>query len=273
MMAIFDVIDKDADRGRLSLSTKVLEQNLGVGSAISLLWFKRNLPGNCCKFIEMILVICADHGPAVSGAHNAIVCSRAGKDVVDSLCSGLLTIGPRFGGALDDAAKLFSKAFDSGTSPKDFVDDMKKTSQLIMGIGHRIKSKHNPDRRVELLKEFALDPSKGWSSLDSKASVLGYALAVEEVTIKKKANLILNVDGCIAAAFVDMMRNCKAFSPDEAQQCLDAGCLNGLFVLSRSIGLIGHVMDQKRMDQPLYRHPFADIAYLGTQTGTGGHGD
>lgn len=34
----------------------------------------------------------ADHGPAVSGAHNTIVCARAGKDLVSSLTSGLLTI-------------------------------------------------------------------------------------------------------------------------------------------------------------------------------------
>ena len=32
--------------------------------------------------------------------------AMAGKDLVSSLCSGLLTIGPRFGGALDDAAKM-----------------------------------------------------------------------------------------------------------------------------------------------------------------------
>lgn len=50
-------------------------------------------------------MLCADHGPCVSGAHNAIVTSRAGKDLVSSLVSGLLTIGPRFGGAIDDAAR------------------------------------------------------------------------------------------------------------------------------------------------------------------------
>jgi ATP citrate (pro-S)-lyase len=49
--------------------------------------------------------MCADHGPCVSGAHNTIVTSRAGKDIVSSLVSGLLTIGPRFGGAIDDAAR------------------------------------------------------------------------------------------------------------------------------------------------------------------------
>lgn len=50
-------------------------------------------------------MLCADHGPCVSGAHNSIVTSRAGKDLVSSLVSGLLTIGPRFGGAIDDAAR------------------------------------------------------------------------------------------------------------------------------------------------------------------------
>ena len=77
--------------------SKICEEDLGVGGALSLLWFKRKLPTECTKFIELILMICADHGPAVSGAHNSIVCARAGKDVVDSLVSGLLTIGPRFG--------------------------------------------------------------------------------------------------------------------------------------------------------------------------------
>lgn len=37
-------------------------------------------------------MVTADHGPAVSGAHNTIICARAGKDLVSSLTSGLLTI-------------------------------------------------------------------------------------------------------------------------------------------------------------------------------------
>lgn len=160
--------------------SKIVEEDLGIGGVISLLWFKRKLPSECCKFLEMILMICADHGPAVSGAHNAIVCARAGKDVVDSLCSGLLTIGPRFGGALDGAAKSFSAAFDSGIQPPDYVNSMKARNELILGIGHRIKSKLNPDKRVELIKEFAL---RHWSKEGWANSVLGFCLAVEEVTV------------------------------------------------------------------------------------------
>ena len=48
--------------------------------------------------------------------------------------------GDRFGGALDAAAKQFSKAFDSGMLPMEFVNKMKKEGKLIMGIGHRVKS-------------------------------------------------------------------------------------------------------------------------------------
>ena len=32
--------------------------------------------------------------------------------------------------------------------------------------------------------------------------------------------------------------------------------LNALFVVARSIGLVGHALDQKRLQQPLYRHPW-----------------
>ena len=38
----------------------------------------------------------------------------------------LLPQGDRFGGALDAAAKMFSKAFDSGIIPMEFVNKMKK---------------------------------------------------------------------------------------------------------------------------------------------------
>lgn len=52
----------------------------------------------------------------------------------------LILQGDRFGGALDAAAKMFSKAFDSGIIPMEFVNKMKKEGKLIMGIGHRVKS-------------------------------------------------------------------------------------------------------------------------------------
>jgi len=97
--------------------------------------------------------------------------------------------------------------------------------------------------------------------------VLNFALAVKQVTTKKKTNLILNVDGCTAVCFVDMMRSCGAFSNEEADELVKNGFLNGLFVLGRSMGFIGHYLDQKRLKQGPYHHPWDDISYLSSNMG------
>jgi len=233
----------------------VLEQNSGIGGVIGLLWFKKELPNYASQFIELVIQIVADHGPAVSGAHNAIVASCAGKDLVSSLCSGLLTIGPRFGGAIDDAAREFKRARESGLTPEQFVNEMKRKGINIPGIGHRIKSVKNPDMRVQLLISYA---RKNFSHTD----LLDYALEVEKLTTAKKGNLILNVDGCIGILFLDLMSSCGAFSKEEINEVVKLGYLNGLFALGRSIGLIGHILDQKRLGARLYRHPTEDIAYM-----------
>jgi ATP citrate (pro-S)-lyase len=233
--------------------SEVFEREIGIGGVLSILWFKRQLPVYATKFIEMAIIVTADHGPAVSGAHNTIVAARAGKDLISSIASGMLTIGPRFGGAIDGAAQMFSGAFDRGLTPLQFVDEMKKKGINIQGIGHRIKSVHNPDMRVTIMKEYAKKHFKATSILD-------FALEVEKITTAKKDNLILNVDGCIGICFVDMLRS--EISKKEADEYVALGALNGLFVLGRTIGMIAHFLDQNRLGQGLYRHPWDDITYM-----------
>ena len=112
----------------------VFKEEIGIGGVMSLLWFRRRLPNYASRFLEMVLMLTADHGPAVSGAMNTIITTRAGKDLISALVSGLLTIGSRFGGALDGAAEEFTKAFDKGLSPRDFVDTMRKENKLSMSL-------------------------------------------------------------------------------------------------------------------------------------------
>ncbi|HAM36469.1 MAG TPA: ATP citrate synthase [Elusimicrobia bacterium] len=235
--------------------TQVVSREIGLGGVIGLLWFKKELPAYARKFLELAMTLTADHGPAVSGAHNAIVAARAGKDVISALVSGLLTIGPRFGGAIDDAARVFKKAQEAGISPEELLRDMKAQDRNIPGIGHRVKSLENPDMRVTLLKEFCRKHFK-------KTELLDYALEVEKLTTAKRANLILNVDGCIGICFVDLLKSSGCFTKPEVDEIIDLGCLNALFVVSRSIGLIGHIFDQKRLKQPLYRAAYDEIAYM-----------
>jgi ATP-citrate lyase alpha-subunit len=109
---------------------------------------------------------------------------------------------------------------------------MKKNVGPVPGIGHRVKSLRNPDKRVKELVGHV-------KSLGIKTPHLDFALEVEKITAAKKDNLILNVDGTMAAVLVDMK-----FPVDS---------LNGFFVLARTIGMIGHWTDQKRQGSRLIR--------------------
>jgi len=232
---------------------EVIERRLGIGGVIGLLWFKKEIPESAREFLEMVIQIIADHGPAVSGAHNTIVAARAGKDLISSLVSGILTIGPRFGGAVNGAAEHFLYGLRNRMAPRDFVGYMKSKNVNIQGIGHRLHTVEQPDQRVELMKNFA-------RSHFSATPLLDYALSVEVVTTQKKSNLILNVDGCIGVLLVDLLKELR-FCDEEIDRMISMGTFNALFVLGRSIGLMGHYFDQNRLEQGLYRHPLDDILY------------
>ena len=232
---------------------EVIRQDYGIGGVIGLLWFKKQLPRYARDFIELVIQIIADHGPAVAGAHNTIVTARAGKGLIESLISGLVTIGPRFGGAVNGAADHFRMGLNRGLAPREFVEHMKAQNVNIQGIGHRLHSADNPDARVEIMIAFAREHFPA-------TRVLDYALAVAEVTSRKKNNLILNVDGCIGVLFVDLLA-AIGYTDEEIQRLTDMGFFNAVFLLGRSIGFMGHYFDQKRLNQGLYRHPLDDILY------------
>ncbi|KAH3762792.1 ATP-citrate synthase, mitochondrial [Pelomyxa schiedti] len=234
--------------------SELIQQDVKIGDIIALLWFKRRIASYASRFLELVLILCADHGPCVSAAHSTIVTSRAGKDLMSCLCAGLLSIGPRFGGASDDVARCFYHAVESGLSPEAFVEKMRHDGALIPGIGHHIKSIHVPDKRVSILTRYALDNFP-------VHMYLNFALEVERCTLQKANNLILNVDGVVGVLFLDMMDSSPAFTKREMKEIVELGYLTGLFALSRSIGLIGHALDQKRLKQPIYRHPYDDVMF------------
>ena len=70
--------------------------------------------------------------------------------------------------------------------------------------------------RVALIKAFAQEHFP-------KTPTLDFALAVEAVTTQKRSNLILNVDGCIAVCFVDLLRYGGYMSVEEADEMIGNG--------------------------------------------------
>lgn len=223
-----------------------------IAKVIGHLWLQKELPDRACEFITTALILLADHGPAVSGAVNTKITARAGKDLVTSLIAWLATIWPRFGGAITDAAKYFWQAKREGQSAKDFVESMKRQGIIIPGIGHKIKSIYNPDRRCELLRQCR--------EKAAQRETLDFALAVEALTTQKKANLILNVDGHIAAMLIDMMIALE-MSEEDITMYINGDLCNGLFIAARTIGFIGHYLDEQRLQEWLFRMPEKHILY------------
>ena len=203
-------------------------------------------------FFDMTLKILVDHGPQVSGAVNTMITARAGKDITAALATGILTIGPRFGGAINKAAESWFAAVAANENPNDFVETYAKNKQYISGIGHKKYRVDNPDPRVEaLLAQF-----------DGGGVHIRFAKEVAKITTDKKAQLILNVDGAIAAILLDLLKDEEHLSDAEIKVIIDAEFCNAIFVLARSVGFIAHYLEQKRLDESLFRLPDEDISSL-----------
>lgn len=197
------------------------------------------------KCVDFILRQLVDHGPYVSGAVNTIIASRAGKDLVSSLSAGLLTIGPRFGGAINQAAKNWLIGVLSKKPAFDFVEDFASRKEYISGIGHKKYRVDYPDPRVKEILAYT-------DELSQKRFTV-FAKGVEKITTEKKGNLILNVDGAIAAVLLDILSEDEHVSDEELSTLIDTEFFNAFFVLSRSVGFIAHFLDQKRLDEGLFR--------------------
>jgi len=204
-------------------------------------------------FVDYVLRLLSDHSPNVSGAVNTMIASRAGKDLVSSLTAGLLTIGPRFGGAINAAAKNWLDGVDTQADPQRFTEEITRRDGAISGIGHKKYRLDLPDPRVASITAFA--PKR-------KAEYLAFARSIETITLTKKANLILNVDGAIAAVMLDLLKAELKYTDVQLKKLVDIEFFNALFVLSRSIGFTAHYLDQRRNDEGLFRLNDDDLRYF-----------
>jgi len=228
-----------------------LNENFRIGNVVGNLLFKKNIPEYFAEFLEIVIATTADHGIAVSSAHNTAVCARAGQNISSAVASGLLCIHDKHGGAIQNCAELF---FDGFYIKKITPNELIKSTKIIPGIGHMYKNNTtNKDKRIEYL----------WNFIKNKfpnTDLIDYAKQVEKITLTKKDNLILNVDGLIACSIVNIFVN--EYGIEETKKMLSLQGLNSIFIISRTIGLCGTFIDQNRLGQGLYRHPSWGINYM-----------
>lgn len=197
------------------------------------------------EFSDLTMKLLIDNGPSVSGAVNTIIAARADKDMISALCAGLLTIGKRFGGAVNQAAINWLRGVSENSPPDEFVESFAVESAIIEGIGHKKYRADSPDPRVTALLE--------WADRLNHKTYLNFALSIEKVTSAKKANLILNVDGAMAAILLDILSEKEGKDLRQLRQLTETEFFNAFFIIPRSVGFIAHYLDQKRLDEGLFR--------------------
>lgn len=207
--------------------------------------------------VRIIFLLLVDHGPQVSGALNTIITARAGKSAVDSLAAGLLTIGPRFGGAVSDAAREWFDGVSLQKKPFELVEQKARSKQMIGGIGHKKYRLDLPDPRTHVLMMYAENLSAH--------PYFNFARQIEAITVQKKGNLILNVDGYIAALMLDTLAQEECMSEDEIDKLIEADFFNTLFIIPRTVGFLAHFLDQKRLDEGLFRLSDDDVFLVNQQ--------
>ncbi len=245
------------ERGELSYSgvpiTKIIKEKHSIGYAIGLLWLQKKLPEYASEFIELLITVFADHGPCVSGAHNTMVAARAGKDLISSVASGLLTMGPRYGAAQEESGRYYFWARKEGLTPQEAIDYAKKNHIPLPGFGHKVKSTKNIDWREKILIEFVREKFPYTEYLD-------YCLEMEKITTKVSDKFIFNIGGISGALWLDLLKS-LGYTDDEVGELIEEGILTSINVLSRIIGYIGHHLEQNRLKENLYRVPYDDVLY------------
>lgn len=247
--------DKGGEVQVLGENLLKMAKNRGYAEiVVTMLLGRKNVSKELVEFTDFVLKLLVDHGPYVSGAVNTMVSARAGKDLVSSLVSGLLTIGPRFGGAITEAAFNWWSAIEGSKEPYSFIEEFAQHRKYISGIGHRKYRIDLPDPRVtEILRFSEKLKLKKYSQ---------FALAVQDITTTKKANLILNVDGAIAAVLLDIFSEKEGMSSRELKELVDIDFFNTFFVLSRSVGFTALYLSQRRMDEGLFRLAPEDVVFI-----------
>lgn len=188
------------------------------------------------RVMDAILVSSVDHGATPPSALAARTVASGGAPLTTGIAAGIMTINRHHGGAIEDCMRVLLEAVarkrdagqDAQAAARQIVEEYRAQKKRLPGYGHRI---HTDDPRTRRL--FAICQEEG---LAGEYVEMGQALrqAMREATGK---DLPMNVDGAIAAVLCEL-----GFPPEMG---------NGLFAISRAVGLTAHVYDEITNQRPM----------------------
>lgn len=218
---------------------------IGNASFVDTIWLlvRGDLPTpGQSKLLEAALVSSADHGPQAPSIAIARMSATCGIGLNNALASGINALGDVHGGAGQACVALLwdvKKRIDAGVLPDDaaaqIVQEHKARGAYVPGFGHRFHT-HDPRRDPLLaLLDNAVDSGDISGEYIECIRALERALDGRDSSApavrRNVPRVPMNIDGATATVYAEL-----GVPPELAR---------GLFVLSRSVGVLAHAWEEK----------------------------
>lgn len=169
------------------------------------------------EIFNTILSSSIDHGVGNPSTVSARTVQSGGNDMNTSVAAGVLALGDKHGGAIEECMMLLQ----SGKNAEEIVDQKLEAEEKIPGLGHKVYEDEDP--RAQKILEKAEDLGIAAENVDKMRKI-------QEVFADRKINLVMNVDGAIAAVMSDLS--------------WDPALGKGFFIIARTPGLVAHVHEE-----------------------------
>lgn len=242
--------------GEILLRGYPVEELIGEVSFVDTIWLmlRGDLPEpGQRRLLEAALVAAVDHGPQAPSIAAARMAATCGLGLNNAVATGVNLLGDVHGGAGEQCMGMLAeldRTASQGSGDLDeaadrVVAEHRASGGRIPGFGHRF---HPRDPRRDPLLGLVEDAVahgelNGWA--------LRAGTAVERALARGRSRPVpMNIDGVTAIVYSEL-----GFPPELGR---------GLFVLSRSIGILAHAWEEKaagtRIKGPLPRPLLADYS-------------
>jgi citrate synthase len=210
--------------GELELRGIPIQDLIGSVGFVPMIWLmvRGELPGGReAALLEAALVASVDHGPQAPSIAIARMTATCGVGLNNAMASGVNALGDAHGGAGQQCVEVLTEIADAGEA----VDDVVARHRYVPGFGHRF---HPVDPRRDPLLAL-VDRAVDDGVVDGR--YLRAARAVEAFLATGRSRPVpMNIDGATAVIYAEL-----GFAPELAR---------GLFVLSRSVGILAHAWEE-----------------------------
>jgi citrate synthase len=223
----------DIEPGVIRLRGYPVEQLIGGASFVDMVWLmvRGDLPTpSQSALLERALVAAVDHGPQAPSIAAARMAATCGVGLNNAMATGVNLLGDVHGGAGQQCMDLLAQVVGRSDVPleesvADVLTDFRAAGRYVPGFGHRFHPKD--PRRDPLLAAVQDQADAGLVGGEH----LRAALEVERQLSAGRARPVpMNIDGATAVIYSEL-----GFDPELGR---------GLFVLSRSVGILAHAWEE-----------------------------